>query len=870
MDTVKNRLFLIVVACLMFNTVWTQTPKQKVTPKEYSKWSTLSGEIISPDGLWTSYILQYENNRDTLFVRNTTGEKKYFFANATDIAFSPDSKTVGIQLTDHTFVIQDLKKDSNLKIKNVTRFEFSEAGNFLAVLQTMGTEKQLLMYNNKKELIKIIPNTYDFKISEDGKLAVYTSLGVSIGTPDEKFKQYVVVRDTVHKFKKIVWSKSGNILAFLQEENPIQANMPNHKLYCYNWAAKRLDMLDNKKEKLKALHISSDMQTPIILSADGSQVFFYFTSPKVQAPKSDTVEIWDAATKLVYPAQEIYGDLALIPKIAVWYVDNGLVNLLGTDELPMSVLTSDRKQLLTYSHLTNEPQYEMVSLVDYYLTTVKTGIKKLFLSKQTTAPYSIGSSPSGRYINYFRDGNWWIYDTTKEIHTNSTSNLEVSFDDVDFDDAGKSAGYRCPGWTTDDKYLIVYDKYDIWLISPDAKTQRRITHGRESKISFRICDYLYLREISQGSADFVKRHFDISKGLLLIAKGYDKATGYFYWNPKAKLKEIIYGSAKFSRLKKADKAEKYIFLEEDFETPPALRYATIGIKKTKKLFQSNPHFNNYEWGTSKLISYKNSKGEDLQGALFYPAGYQSGKKYPMIVYIYSRLSQEIHDYNNPTLYQPIGFPPSNYTTDGYLVLMPDIKYAVGFPDQSILDCVESAVNSVIVMGIVEPNHIGLIGHSYGGYETCLLLTKTSIFAAAVAGASVTNMLSSYLSINPENGAKMDWRYESQQYRMASTPFNNLEGYIKNSTVTQAGKITTPLLSWSGKEDASVDWRQSIELHLALRRLQKRNIFLAYPNQGHILTDELAQFDLTTRIKDWFNYYLKNKPSPNMEISTNQF
>jgi dipeptidyl aminopeptidase/acylaminoacyl peptidase len=861
MDTLNNRLFLIVVACLIFSKVWTQTPKLKVTPGDYNKWSTLSGEAISPDGLWTSYMLQYENNVDTLFVQNIANEKKYFFPNATDVVFSPDSKSTVIQLADNALVIQDLKKTSTLKVKNATRFEFSETGKYLAILQTVGNEKQVLLFNTKNQLISIIQDTRDFKISNDGKLAVCTSLGISIGIPDENFKQHMVLGDTIHKFKKMVWSKSGNILAFLQEENPIRENTPNHKLYSYNWAIKRLDLLDNKNEKLKTLCISSDMQTPIILSADGSQVFFYFASPTVEPPKSDTVEIWDASTKLVYPAQKIYGDPALIPKIAVWYVDSGLVNRLGTDEFPMSVLTSDRKYVLTYSHLTNEPQYEMVSVVDYYLTEVKSGSKKLFLSKQTTAPYTIGSSPSGRYINYFRDGNWWIYDTTKESHRNSTSNLEVSFEDVDFDEAGRSSGYKCPGWTADDKYLIVYDKYDIWFISPDEKIQQRITHGRESKISFRICDYLYATEKSQGSADFVKRHFDISKGLILSARGYDKATGYFYWNTKDKLKKIVYGNAKFSRLKKADKTEKYIFLKEDFETPSVLKYATVGTAKPITLFQSNLHFNKYKWGTSKLISYKNSKREVLQGALFYPENYQPEKKYPMIVYIYSRLSQDIHEYNNPTMYQAIGFPPSNYTTDGYLVLMPDIKYTVGSPDKSILDCVESAVKSVIAMGIVEPNHIGLIGHSYGGYETCHLLTETSLFAAAVAGASVTNMLSSYLSINLETGDKMDWRYESQQYRMASTPFDNLDGYIKNSTVTQAGNITTPLLSWAGKDDTSVDWHQSIELHLALRRLQKRNIFLAYPGQGHILTDDVAKFDLTTRIKNWFDHYLKDKAFP---------
>jgi len=274
--------------------------------------------------------------------------------------------------------------------------------------------------------------------------------------------------------------------------------------------------------------------------------------------------------------------------------------------------------------------------------------------------------------------------------------------------------------------------------------------------------------------------------------------------------------------------------------------------------QSNPHAVKYEWSTSKMIRYKNTNGEQLQGALFYPAGFEPGRRYPMVVYIYSRLSSLVYDYNNPTMYNVAGFAHSNYTADGYFVFFPDIRYKVGEPGKSILDCVTAGIEATKAMGIIDEKKIGIIGHSYGGYETCHLLTRTPMFAAAVAGASVTDMVSSYFSINTSNGVKMDWRYESQQYRMGSTPFDNLDGYLENSTVTNAASITTPLLSWAGKEDMSVDWKQSVALHLALRRLGKRNIFLAYPNEGHILNRPAAQFDLTVRIKNWFDHYLKGK------------
>lgn len=229
----------------------------------------------------------------------------------------------------------------------------------------------------------------------------------------------------------------------------------------------------------------------------------------------------------------------------------------------------------------------------------------------------------------------------------------------------------------------------------------------------------------------------------------------------------------------------------------------------------------------------------------------------MLVYIYSRQSKYFHEYNNPTLYSTVGFSPTNYTSDGYFVLYPDIAYVLGEPGESALNCVEAAISMVEKMGMVDSNKMGIIGHSFGGFEVDYIITQTNRFAAAVSGAAVTDFTSSYLSINLYSGYSNAWRYETQQYRMGKSLFENQEQYLNNSPVLLASKITTPLLSWSGKEDTSVDWHQNLELHLAMRKLKKTNQFLVYPGQDHTLSNPESQKDLTTRIKKWFDYYLKN-------------
>ena len=224
--------------------------------------------------------------------------------------------------------------------------------------------------------------------------------------------------------------------------------------------------------------------------------------------------------------------------------------------------------------------------------------------------------------------------------------------------------------------------------------------------------------------------------------------------------------------------------------------------------------------------------------------------------IYELLSQNLYTYNNPSIYNSEGFTLANYTNEGYFVLMPDITYTMGDPGTSATDCVLKAVNTALLTANIDDKKLGLIGHSYGGHETSLIITKTPLFAAAVAGAASTNMISDYLRLNEVTQAIKFWRYEVHQYRMGLSPFGNLEAYIKNSPVMNAEKIVTPLLSWTGKSDGTVDWRQSVELHLALKRLNKTNTLLVYPNEDHILRNLDAQLDLTARIKNWFDLYLK--------------
>ena len=95
--------------------------------------------------------------------------------------------------------------------------------------------------------------------------------------------------------------------------------------------------------------------------------------------------------------------------------------------------------------------------------------------------------------------------------------------------------------------------------------------------------------------------------------------------------------------------------------------------------------------------------------------------------------------------------------------------------------------------------------------------------------------------------------------MGKTLYADWSNYIYNSPITNAGNIETPLLLWTGDKDGSVSPKQSMEMYLALRRLEKKVLLLQYTNESHSITEERKQIDLTTKILDWFNYYLKDEP-----------
>lgn len=283
------------------------------------------------------------------------------------------------------------------------------------------------------------------------------------------------------------------------------------------------------------------------------------------------------------------------------------------------------------------------------------------------------------------------------------------------------------------------------------------------------------------------------------------------------------------------------------------------FQSPKRLTNINPKFNEYVFGQTRLIDYRTIDGEKVHGALLLPAGYEEGKRYPMIVFIYggSNLSNSLNEFG---LEGQGVFDMQIFATRGYAVLFPDTPLHVGTPMQDLLKTVLPAADKVVEMGIADPDRIGVMGHSYGGYSTLSLIVQTTRFKAAISMDGPANLLNSYGQMN-KDGFSIDigWaENKGSQGRMEASPWELRDRYIENSPVFFLDRVETPLLIIQGEQDGRVPQHLSDEVFVDMRRLGKEVSYAKYLGEDHspLYWGYANMKDLSQRLIDWFDGHLR--------------
>ena len=464
-------------------------------------------------------------------------------------------------------------------------------------------------------------------------------------------------------------------------------------------------------------------------------------------------------------------------------------------------------------------------------------------------------SPGGRHLLYFHDDHYWTVNTATHAVVNITQNAQTSFVDRESDWTIKQKPpFGIAGWTKDDAAVILYDKFDLWQVAPDGSHAVRLTDGATDQIRHRY-------EKLAPEEEWI----DTSKPIYLSLFGIrSKKSGFARLQPGASgaltEEHLVLLDKSLDRLAKAKDADVFEYVQQTFVESPNAFIAGPDLKSAKAVTKTNPFQSNYAWGREELIEYKNSHNERLQGALFYPAGYDSSKKYPMIIYMYEKLSDGLHRYSAPSERNYYNVTAMN--SHGYFVLEPDILFKPRDPGVSVLDCVTAAAKRVIQMGVIDAKKIGIMGHSWGGFDTTYLATHTTnFFAAAVAGAPITDLVSNYGNHHWSSGIAETDHIETGQQRMEVPLYEDLQAYIRNSAVFGVSSMTTPLLIEVGDSDGTVFFHQGVELYNIARRARKDVVLIEYAGEDHGLRKKANQVDYQRRIFQWFGHYLKDEPTP---------
>lgn len=831
--------------------------KRKLQPADYKLWSTLYPGALSNDGKWVSYTLNYTDKKDTLFLKNAITNFTYTFPAGMNAAITIDNKWFGCKIAD-TLKLLNLETGKRQSFLKTSKYLFASQGRYVIGVKNTGKKQSLWIKDLKSDKSYTIQNANEFSLSPDtGLLAVVTliknSTTVKVFALRDSLQEQEIIATTANTFMGFAWDKTGKGLAFFEEIRNNEDLLKEHKIYYCTGFEKTIILKTPPSPYLDSLTKTSYIPlSRLFISADNERIFFDIKSRKngnENSTEQSDVQIWNTDDATVPPQHAPFEEA----KCSVWLINSGKLKKVEDAQFTNMVPTGDQKNALVFRIDQYLPRYKYGGeYIDVYIKNLLTGEQQLVVKKQLMDKGVTTVSPGGKYVCYFKDNNWWTYNIASQQHTCLTASLNITFYDLQHDESGIPPAYGNPGWSANDQYLIVYDEYDIWLLSPDGATKKKITDGRKNKVRYRIAEEGNAYNYKEDTFYFLTQTFNLFGSMLLHTINTESLEeGFSVWS-NGNVKTLVEKNKKMIFVEKSQDNKNYLLLEQSFETSPAL--VLINSRAQEKIIvRNNEQQKNFYWGKSELIKYKTPDGKELKGALFYPANYQSGIKYPMIVHIYSRRSGEVHEYVEPSFQSGNGLNITNFTAEGYFVLLPDIAYTINEPGDSALKCVKAAVEKVMDGGSVDREKIGLMGHSFGGYETAYIITQTNMFKAAVAGAPVTDIVSAYLMVDG-NGQSNIWRYEDQQFRIKSPFYTN--DFIKNSPIAQVEKISTPVLLWTGEDDHMVNPTNSTKLQIALWRLGKKSRLLVYPKEDHVLANPTNKKNLYFEIKGWFDLYLK--------------
>lgn len=770
-------------------------------------------------------------------------------------------------------VLWDLAKNQRTAIQDVADIRWNKAGTLLAYAISIKDPVKEPAKDSAKDVAKEVKpdankeaNTSDVKSVE----------GVYFWIAEGGTTQTIVQGSG--SYKHLRFDESGNQFALLSNRDDIAKKKkagPNVKDDSSETSVYSLFHWRSGEAEAKVL-VSSESRgiekgwapsehADLSFSKDGQRLFLSTAEIPKAVPKNAAepmkVDIWHWKDPELQSMQKANAerDKQRSYRAVVHLTDGKFVQL--ANKLIPQVMINDNAQFamgissLPYRHLMSWDSL----YYDAFAIDLQNGQAKMLIEKSRFMPQF---SPAGKYIiNFDADKSvWFAYATADGKKTNLTGHIKTRFEDQQRDTPEPKNAFGVAGWTADDANVVLYDQFDLWEVNLQNKLTRNLSagFGRKNQLELRYVHLGDPRQSPQTTALPADQNW-----ILAATHDANQSTGYYSVDPKLQTptipKRLIHADKAIGDVVKARNADAIVFTQQTFTEFPDLWSADLSFATPQKISFANPQQQQYNWGTQETIEYTSADGKKLKALLAKPENFDPNKKYPMMVYIYEKMTDNMHRFVSPAPAQNINV--TRYVSNGYIVLRPDIVYKTGYPGKSALDTVVPAVQQVIAKGFVDPKRVGIQGHSWGAYQISYMITRTNIFRAAEAGASMANMVSGYGGIRWGAGVSRAFQYEKQQSRIGGTPWDSTAKYVENSPIFAIDKVQTPFLTVHNDDDDAVPWYQAIEFFTALRRLNKEAYWFNYNGEKHGLRDRDNIKHFTVHMSEFFDHYLLNKPRP---------
>lgn len=831
--------------------------KNPIDTSIFGKWPIIAMARLTSDGKHALYIVNNQPiGNTTLVLQEICGswQKKILGAVAAD--FTTDGKQCIFIKSKDTLCVFRFGDSLYSSVPQVDNYKLINIDSTTWIVYQSNILKMICCWNISTNEKKLFHNVRSMFI-ESGKVIVtsnedYNGAQSSViwdPSTGTEFKLGDGIEITNVKFDSL----RRRLIYVLQKKDSLS---DSKQIWIYNLDSNRAKMLVSDDSPGLPANMKIDRLFNPCFSKDGNRVYFTLAEKSSGFCRKNlsSVDVWSFQDKKLQ-AEQLNQIRPPVFLSAYDFNERKIRKLQDVDE-NVRVFVHSFGEVIVVNHQeanVSEGNWNAFASPKYYIVSSRTGERRrIFPQLNRVAIHSV--SPDGMYLIALdlNSGNFFCAEIATDQVFNVTANLKIPPVDISADMPGqRSRGLNFVSWF-DDKSFLLYDAFDIlriWL--PSGKVENITNgYGRSHNISFKLAKQFL-------------GHISISERILLLAFNKESKQSGFYQielGKKGNPELLSMGNFSFPGLSTIEETKngRGYLIPRCNATSSLNYYYTLDFRKFIPVSNIHPE-KEFNWITSELVSFKSFSGKKNQGILYKPENFDKSKKYPIIFLIYERKSDKLNEFLVPDFAEN-ELNISWFVSNGYLVFEPDIRYRNGYPGKSTYNSIYAALRHLSKLDGIDMRKVGLMGHSWGGYEVNYLICHSNLFKAAVSAAGISNMISDYGSLS-HGGLSKKGFYELGQCRIGKNLWESPELFISNSPIFNCSSITTPLLMMNNKLDDAVPFFQGIELFTALRRLGKPAWLLQYDGEDHSILGYENRKDYSSRLKQFFDHYLKDSACP---------